>query len=93
MFKTVGGSVQDKNPEVENIVQSDKEKNHSYNSILSERRLSDSSFCTIEEQHRAVYDMVQQIFLSTRGYVNFVNEVFRQVSVGFCMYVCYSDNR
>ncbi|XP_066479079.1 ral GTPase-activating protein subunit alpha-2 isoform X1 [Tiliqua scincoides] len=78
IIQTVGGSMQDKNPEVENIVQSDQEKNHSSNSILSERRLSDSSFCSIEEQHRAVYEMVQQILLSTRGYVNFVNEVFRQ---------------
>lgn len=85
IFKTVGGSVQDKNPEVENTVQSDQEKNHSNNSTLSERRLSDSSFCSIEEQHRAVYEMVQQIFLSTRGYVNFVNEIFRQVSVCFCL--------
>uniref|UniRef100_A0A8C0A6W4 Ral GTPase-activating protein subunit alpha/beta N-terminal domain-containing protein n=1 Tax=Bos mutus grunniens TaxID=30521 RepID=A0A8C0A6W4_BOSMU len=47
-------------------------------STLCERRLSGCSLCGIEEEHRAVYDMVQRILLSTRGYVNFVNEVFRQ---------------
>ncbi|XP_008107296.1 ral GTPase-activating protein subunit alpha-2 isoform X3 [Anolis carolinensis] len=78
IIQTVGGAVQDKNPEPENSVPPDQEKSHSNNNTLSERRLSDSSFCSIEEQHRAVYEMVQQIFLSTRGYVNFVNEVFRQ---------------
>ncbi|XP_061443897.1 ral GTPase-activating protein subunit alpha-2 isoform X2 [Rhineura floridana] len=78
IIQTVGGAVQDKNPETENSVPSDQEKSHSTNSMLPERRLSDSSFCSIEEQHRAVYEMVQQILLSTRGYVNFVNEVFRQ---------------
>ncbi|XP_042317654.1 ral GTPase-activating protein subunit alpha-2 isoform X2 [Sceloporus undulatus] len=78
IIQTVGGTVQDKNPEPENSVPPDQEKSHSNSNTLSERRLSDSNFCSIEEQHRAVYDMVQQILLSTRGYVNFVNEVFRQ---------------
>uniref|UniRef100_A0A8D0DY11 Ral GTPase activating protein catalytic subunit alpha 2 n=1 Tax=Salvator merianae TaxID=96440 RepID=A0A8D0DY11_SALMN len=54
------------------------DKNHLSNSLMSDRRLSDSSFCSIEEQHRTVYEMVQQILLSTRGYVNFINEIFRQ---------------
>ncbi|NXH59006.1 RGPA2 protein, partial [Rhabdornis inornatus] len=45
---------------------------------LWDRRLSSCSLCSVEEQHRGVYDMVQGILLSTRGYVNFVNEVFRQ---------------
>uniref|UniRef100_A0A8C5SYT4 Ral GTPase activating protein catalytic subunit alpha 2 n=1 Tax=Laticauda laticaudata TaxID=8630 RepID=A0A8C5SYT4_LATLA len=50
------------------------EKNHiNYSGILN-----DSSFCSIEEQHRSAYEMVEQIFLSTRDYVNFVNEVFHQ---------------
>ncbi|XP_053102322.1 ral GTPase-activating protein subunit alpha-2 isoform X2 [Hemicordylus capensis] len=78
IIQTVGGAIQDKNPEMENNVPSDQEKSHSNNSMLYERKLSNSSFCNIEEQHRAVYEMVQQILLSTRGYVNFVNEVFRQ---------------
>uniref|UniRef100_A0A803VXH9 Ral GTPase activating protein catalytic subunit alpha 2 n=1 Tax=Ficedula albicollis TaxID=59894 RepID=A0A803VXH9_FICAL len=43
-----------------------------------DRRLSSCSLCSVEEQHRGVYEMVQGILLSTRGYVNFVNEVFRQ---------------
>uniref|UniRef100_A0A8C5J372 Ral GTPase activating protein catalytic alpha subunit 2 n=1 Tax=Junco hyemalis TaxID=40217 RepID=A0A8C5J372_JUNHY len=47
-------------------------------SSLSDRRLSSCSLCSVEEQHRGVYEMVQGILLSTRGYVNFVNEVFRQ---------------
>uniref|UniRef100_A0A8C0FBQ3 Ral GTPase activating protein catalytic subunit alpha 2 n=1 Tax=Bubo bubo TaxID=30461 RepID=A0A8C0FBQ3_BUBBB len=57
---------------------SEQERSHSNSSTLSDRRLSNSSLCSIEEQHRAVYEMVQRILLSTRGYVNFVNEVFRQ---------------
>ncbi|XP_014750509.1 PREDICTED: ral GTPase-activating protein subunit alpha-2, partial [Sturnus vulgaris] len=43
-----------------------------------DRRLSSCSLCSVEEQHRGLYAMVQRILLSTRGYVNFVNEVFRQ---------------
>ncbi|XP_077789672.1 ral GTPase-activating protein subunit alpha-2 isoform X2 [Podarcis muralis] len=78
IIQSVGGAIQDKNSEVENSVVLDQEKSHSTNGTLTERRLSDSSFCSIEEQHRVVYEMVQQILLSTRGYVNFVNEVFRQ---------------
>ncbi|XP_040493850.1 ral GTPase-activating protein subunit alpha-2-like isoform X3 [Ursus maritimus] len=54
------------------------EKNHSNSSTLSDRRLSNSSHCSIEEEHRPVYEMVQRILLSTRGYVTFVNEVFHQ---------------
>uniref|UniRef100_A0A8D1FI26 Rap-GAP domain-containing protein n=1 Tax=Sus scrofa TaxID=9823 RepID=A0A8D1FI26_PIG len=54
------------------------DRSHSNSSTLSDRRLSSSSLCSVEEEHRAVYEMVQRILLSTRGYVNFVNEVFRQ---------------
>uniref|UniRef100_A0A668ARC0 Ral GTPase activating protein catalytic subunit alpha 2 n=1 Tax=Myripristis murdjan TaxID=586833 RepID=A0A668ARC0_9TELE len=54
------------------------EKSHSNSSTLSDRRPSDSSLCSIEEEHRCVYDMVQDILLSTRDNVNFVNEVFHQ---------------
>ncbi|NXD42344.1 RGPA2 protein, partial [Copsychus sechellarum] len=50
----------------------------SSSSSLWDRRLSSCSLCSVEEQHRGVYEMVQGILLSTRGYVNFVNEVFRQ---------------
>ncbi|XP_025057749.1 ral GTPase-activating protein subunit alpha-2 isoform X1 [Alligator sinensis] len=79
IIQTVGGgSTQDKNPELEAIAQLEQERNHSNSSTLSDRRLSNSSLCSIEEQHRSVYEMVQRILLSTRGYVNFVNEVFRQ---------------
>ncbi|NXO43019.1 RGPA2 protein, partial [Locustella ochotensis] len=55
-----------------------QEHGHSNSSSLSDRRLSSCSLCSVEEQHRGVYEMVQGILLSTRGYVNFVNEVFRQ---------------
>ncbi|XP_074920611.1 ral GTPase-activating protein subunit alpha-2 isoform X5 [Chelonoidis abingdonii] len=78
IIQTVGGATQDKNPELETSVLSEQEKNHSNSSTLSDRRLSNSSLCSIEEQHRTVYEMVQRILLSTRGYVNFVNEVFHQ---------------
>ncbi|XP_069007975.1 ral GTPase-activating protein subunit alpha-2 isoform X3 [Embiotoca jacksoni] len=54
------------------------EKSHSNSSTLSDRRPSDSSLCSIEEEHRYVYDMVHSILLSSRDNVNFVNEVFHQ---------------
>ncbi|KAM4040885.1 ral GTPase-activating protein subunit alpha-2 isoform 1-T1 [Anomaloglossus baeobatrachus] len=69
---------QEKNTEVEPTGSQEQEKNHSNSSTLSDRRLSNSSLCSIEEDQKTVYDMVQRIFLSTRGYVNFINEVFRQ---------------
>ncbi|NXR76235.1 RGPA2 protein, partial [Pycnonotus jocosus] len=56
----------------------EQEHGNSNSSSLSDRRLSSCSLCSVEEQHRGVYEMVQGILLSTRGYVNFVNEVFRQ---------------
>ncbi|KAK9403686.1 ral GTPase-activating protein subunit alpha-2 [Crotalus adamanteus] len=74
IIQTVGNTMQDKTPEVETSVPSDQEKNHINHSGI----LNDSNFCSIEEQHRFAYEMVQQIFLSTRDNVNFVNEVFHQ---------------
>ncbi|XP_062379234.1 LOW QUALITY PROTEIN: ral GTPase-activating protein subunit alpha-2 [Sardina pilchardus] len=59
-------------------VGSEPEKSHSNSSTLTERRASSSSLCSVEEEHRAVYDMVHAILLSTRDNVNFVNEVFHQ---------------
>ncbi|XP_064001784.1 ral GTPase-activating protein subunit alpha-2 isoform X4 [Pogoniulus pusillus] len=80
IIQTVGGVSQDKSTELESSVSytSEPERSHSNSSTLSDRRLSNSSVCSIEEQHHNVYEMVQRILLSTRGYVNFVNEVFRQ---------------
>ncbi|XP_061845394.1 ral GTPase-activating protein subunit alpha-2 isoform X4 [Colius striatus] len=80
IIQTVGAVNQDKNVELESDMSyaSEQERSHSNSSTLSDRRLSNSSLCSIEEQHRTVYEMVQRILLSTRGYVNFVNEVFRQ---------------
>ncbi|XP_027979573.1 ral GTPase-activating protein subunit alpha-2 isoform X4 [Eumetopias jubatus] len=80
IIQTVGGSVgQERVPaELDGGGPAEQDKNHSNSSTLSDRRLSNSSLCSIEEEHRTVYEMVQRILLSTRGYVNFVNEVFRQ---------------
>ncbi|XP_036177075.1 ral GTPase-activating protein subunit alpha-2 isoform X3 [Myotis myotis] len=79
IMQTVGaGAVQERAPELEGGGPAEPDKNHSNSSTLSDRRLSSSSLCSIEEEHRNVYEMVQRILLSTRGYVNFVNEVFRQ---------------
>ncbi|XP_029449620.1 ral GTPase-activating protein subunit alpha-2 isoform X2 [Rhinatrema bivittatum] len=75
---TAGNTVQEKNPESETSAPPEQEKTHSNSSTLSDRRLSSSSLCSIEEEQRTVYERVQRILLSTRGYVNFVNEVFRQ---------------
>lgn len=81
IFQTGGGAAQEKVPELDGAGSTEQDKSHSNSSTLSDRRLSNSSLCSIEEEHRTVYEMVQRILLSTRGYVNFVNEVFRQVSV------------
>nr|XP_055201512.1 ral GTPase-activating protein subunit alpha-2 isoform X3 [Nyctereutes procyonoides] len=79
IIQTVGGGVgQERAPELDGGRPAEQDKNHSNSSTLSDRRLSNSSLCSIEEEHRTVYEMVQRILLSTRGYVNFVNEVFRQ---------------
>ncbi|NXH87736.1 RGPA2 protein, partial [Edolisoma coerulescens] len=79
IIQTVGGS-QEKGAEPEGGAApvGEQERSHSGSSSLSDRRLSNASLCSIEEQHRGVYEMVQGILLSTRGYVNFVHEVFRQ---------------
>ncbi|XP_066093789.1 ral GTPase-activating protein subunit alpha-2 isoform X2 [Saccopteryx bilineata] len=79
IMQTVGGgAVQERAPELEGGGPAEPDKNHSNSSTLSDRRLSSSSLCSIDEEHRTVYEMVQRILLSTRGYINFVNEVFRQ---------------
>ncbi|KAM4842155.1 ral GTPase-activating protein subunit alpha-2 isoform 2-T2 [Thomomys bottae] len=78
IIQTVGGAVQERAPEQDGSGPAEQDRGHSNSSTLSDRRLSNSSLCSIEEEHRTVYEMVQQILLSTRGYVNFVNEVFRQ---------------
>ncbi|XP_071067689.1 ral GTPase-activating protein subunit alpha-2 isoform X4 [Dasypus novemcinctus] len=79
IIQTVGGgALQERAPELDGSGPAEQDKAHSNSSTLSDRRLSSSSLCSIEEEHRTVYEMVQRILLSTRGYVNFVNEVFRQ---------------
>lgn len=76
---TAGGISQEKSADSEPNGPVEQEKSHSNSSTLSDRRGSNSSLCSIEEEHRTVYDMVQSILLSTRDNVNFVNEVFHQV--------------
>lgn len=79
IMQTVGGgAVPERAPELEGGGPAEPDRSHSNSSTLSDRRLSSASLCSIEEEHRTVYEMVQRILLSTRGYVNFVNEVFRQ---------------
>ncbi|XP_057199282.1 ral GTPase-activating protein subunit alpha-2 isoform X3 [Triplophysa rosa] len=75
---TAGGISQEKSSDSEPNGPVDQDKSHSNSSTLSDRRGSNSSLCSIEEEHRTVYDMVQSILLSTRDNVNFVNEVFHQ---------------
>ncbi|XP_077094750.1 ral GTPase-activating protein subunit alpha-2 isoform X4 [Siphateles boraxobius] len=75
---TAGGISQEKSADSESNGPVEQEKNHSNSSTLSDRRGSNSSVCSVEEEHRGVYDMVQSILLSTRDNVNFVNEVFHQ---------------
>ncbi|NWX53627.1 RGPA2 protein, partial [Promerops cafer] len=79
MIQTVAvGQEKSAEPEGGAAPAGEQEGGHSGSSSLSDRRLSSCSLCSVEEQHRGVYEMVQGILLSTRGYVNFVNEVFRQ---------------
>ncbi|KAI1895830.1 hypothetical protein AGOR_G00110800 [Albula goreensis] len=75
---TAGSGGQEKGVEAEANGPAEQEKSHSNSSTLSDRRASTSSVCSIEEEHRGVYDMVHCILLSTRDNVNFVNEVFHQ---------------
>ncbi|XP_073682720.1 ral GTPase-activating protein subunit alpha-2 [Garra rufa] len=75
---TAGSISQEKSADSEPNGPVEQEKNHSNSSTLSDRRGSNSSLCSIEEEHRPIYDMVQSILLSTRDNVNFVNEVFHQ---------------
>ncbi|XP_052436468.1 ral GTPase-activating protein subunit alpha-2 isoform X3 [Carassius gibelio] len=75
---TAGGVSLEKSSDSEPNGPVEQEKSHSNSSTLSDRRGSNSSLCSIEEEHRPVYDMVQSILLSTRDNVNFVNEVFHQ---------------
>ncbi|XP_026085066.1 ral GTPase-activating protein subunit alpha-2-like isoform X4 [Carassius auratus] len=75
---TAAGISQEKSTDSEPDGPVDQEKSHSNSSTLSDRRGSNSSLCSIEEEHRPVYDMVQATLLSTRDNINFVNEVFHQ---------------
>uniref|UniRef100_A0A4W4HFW2 Rap-GAP domain-containing protein n=1 Tax=Electrophorus electricus TaxID=8005 RepID=A0A4W4HFW2_ELEEL len=74
----VGSSSQEKSSEPEPNGPAEQEKSHSNSSTLSDRHASNSSLCSVEEEHRSVYDMVHCILLSTPDNVNFVNEVFHQ---------------
>ncbi|TRY92831.1 hypothetical protein DNTS_024895 [Danionella cerebrum] len=75
---TAGSISQEKSSDPELNGTMEPEKSHSNTSTLSDRRASDSSLCSIEEEQRSTYDMVQAILLSTRDNVNFINEVFHQ---------------
>lgn len=77
---TANPSGQEKATELETNGSTEQDRSHSNSSTLSDRRLSCSSTCSIEEEHRSVYDMVQRVLLSSQANVNFINEVFHQVS-------------
>ncbi|XP_067845506.1 ral GTPase-activating protein subunit alpha-2 isoform X3 [Heptranchias perlo] len=78
-------SAQEKANELEANGSSEQDRSHSNSSTLSDRRLSASSICSIEEEHRPVYEMVQRVLLSSQANVNFINEVFHQ---GFLLPSC-----
>ncbi|KAB1262694.1 Ral GTPase-activating protein subunit alpha-2, partial [Camelus dromedarius] len=80
IIQTVGGGAgaQERTPELDGGGAAEQDRGPSNSSTLSDRRRSSGSLCSVDEEHRPVYEMVQRILLSTRGYVNFVNEVFRQ---------------
>ncbi|XP_041038952.1 ral GTPase-activating protein subunit alpha-2 isoform X5 [Carcharodon carcharias] len=82
---TANPSAQEKAIELETNGSSEQDRSHSNSSTLSERRLSTSSLCSIEEEHQPVYEMVQRVLLSSQANVNFINEVFHQ---GFLLPSC-----
>ncbi|XP_067900497.1 ral GTPase-activating protein subunit alpha-2 isoform X3 [Heterodontus francisci] len=82
---TANPSAQEKAIELETNGSSEQDRSYSNSSTLSERRLSTSSLCSIEEEHRPVYEMVQKVLLSSQANVNFINEVFHQ---GFLLPSC-----
>ncbi|TKC45149.1 hypothetical protein EI555_008663, partial [Monodon monoceros] len=67
IIQTVGGgvAVPERAPELDNGGATEQDRSHSDSGTLSERRLSSCSVCGVEEEHRAVYEMVQRILLST----------------------------
>ncbi|EQB77024.1 ral GTPase-activating protein subunit alpha-2 [Camelus ferus] len=87
IIQTVGGGAgaQERTPELDGGGAAEQDRGPSNSSTLSDRRRSSGSLCSVDEEHRPVYEMVQRILLSTRGYVNFVNEVFRQRRVQMCV--------
>uniref|UniRef100_A0A4W3KFD7 Ral GTPase activating protein catalytic subunit alpha 2 n=1 Tax=Callorhinchus milii TaxID=7868 RepID=A0A4W3KFD7_CALMI len=74
----IGNLAEGKANELETNGTSEQDRSHSNSSTLSDRRLSASSICSIEEEHRTAYEMVQKVLLSNRANVNFINEVFHQ---------------
>ncbi|XP_048456865.1 ral GTPase-activating protein subunit alpha-2-like [Rhincodon typus] len=82
---TANPSTQEKAIELEASGTTEQDRSHSNSSTLSERRLSTSSFCSIEEEHQPVYEMVQRVLFSSQANVNFINEVFHQ---GFLLPSC-----
>ncbi|XP_072437513.1 ral GTPase-activating protein subunit alpha-2 isoform X1 [Chiloscyllium punctatum] len=82
---TANPSTQEKAIESEASGTSEQDRSHSNSSTLSERRLSTSSLCSIEEEYQPVYEMVQRVLFSSQANVNFINEVFHQ---GFLLPSC-----
>ncbi|XP_059504334.1 ral GTPase-activating protein subunit alpha-2 isoform X2 [Stegostoma tigrinum] len=82
---TANPSTQEKAIELEASGTTEQDRSHSNSSTLSERRLSTSSLCSIEEEHQPVYEMVQRVLFSSQANVNFINEVFHQ---GFLLPSC-----
>lgn len=56
------------------------EQSHSNTSTLTEREPSSSSLCSIDEEHLTDIEIVRKVFSSKRSNVNFLTEIFRQVS-------------
>lgn len=63
------------------------EQSHSNTSTLTEREPSSSSLCSVDEEHLTDIEVVRRVLCSSRTNVNFITEIFRQVSGpagGFC---------
>ena len=56
------------------------EQCHSNTSTLTEREPSSSSLCSMDEEQLTDMEVVRKVLTSTRTNVNFITEIFRQVS-------------
>lgn len=62
------------------MVGGEPEQSHSNTSTLTEREPSSSSLCSMDEEQLTDMEVVRRVLTSSRTNVNFITEIFRQVT-------------